>query len=507
MSNPTKRMSIEPQHDKSDVLSLLESIETMFVACQNVLNSYTQTTLMLSITTEAKTLQLKLQVMKDRWSYHLPFKEASGVDFYDWYKKMEEMSRWMMGSEESGKATEVVNEYCPSKHFMLDFYSLLTENKPAEGAAPYYSELNTAALIAEQEKIRKQITKKWPEYKARFSQLVVDSLGDRSISEILQPLADRTLTIGMTCGVVLKSLSKTLFELYEMPKDVIKRDQFIRLAERVVNEPEYGGRDAQAKAKRYVVKLKNDTPEEDWPRRREDDINASGELISEMKYGGMVFRYLSHNYNIKGNYAGFGRFLNTFRKDISEAELSNLLEELFRILYLRDDKEQQEAARRQEQAAAEAAAAKASKAEPKDAEAVYRKRVAGKPQTPRLPNFFNQKLAGNALAVESYYETLHHCGFYIGRTLLEQEKRDPDIRCYDGWKWKHLRDAFVKLGFIKGDSSKKGFAEHLADVFPYLEATNIQRGFNSRGGYTDPNATLRIVTDMVHEFEDVAALL
>ena len=275
---------------QSDVLSSLETIDTMFEACQSVLNIYTQATLMLAITTEAKMLQLKLQVMKDRWNYHLPFKEACTVDFYDWSKKVKRMGLWMTGSDEA-----------------------------------------------------------------------------------------------------------------------IKRDQFIRLAERVVSEPEYGGPDAQKAASRYVVKLKNETPEDDWPRRREDDINASGDLISEMKYGGMVFRYLSHNYNIKGNYAGFGRFLNTFRKDITETDLGNLLEELFRILYLRDDKEQQEAA--------------------------------VTPQKPPLPKFFDKRLLNNPEAVEEYYQVLHHCGFFIGRTLVEEEKRDRDRRCYDGWKWKYLREA------------------------------------------------------------------
>jgi hypothetical protein len=140
----------------------------MFEVCQNVLNTYTQTTLMLSITTEAKMLQLKLQVMKERWSYHLPFKEACMVDFYDWSKKVEEMSRWMIGNDETGKPSESLPEYCPSKHFMLDFYTLLPENHPAAGALPYYSETNTVRLIAEQEKMRKQITKQWASYKSRF---------------------------------------------------------------------------------------------------------------------------------------------------------------------------------------------------------------------------------------------------------------------------------------------------------------------------------------------------
>lgn len=504
MSTPPKKLSTDRLQVQSDVLSSLESIDTMFEACQSVLNIYTQATLMLSITTEAKMLQLKLQVMKDRWNYHLPFKEACTVDFYDWGKKVKRMSLWMTGSDEAGKRNDTLPEYCPSKHFMLDFYTLLPENKPTDENPAYYRVSDTAQLIANHEKIRKDISKRWPDYKARFSQVVVDSLGDRFIADMLQPLAERSLTIAMTCGEVLMSLSKTLLDLHEMPKEVIKRDQFVRLAERVVNEPEYGGPEAQKAASRYVVKLKNETPEEDWPRRREDDINASGDLISEMKYGGLVFRYLSHNYHIKGNYAGFGRFLNTFRKDITETDLGNLLEELFRIRYLLDDKEQQEA-RDKEQEAQAAAAIQAAPS--KGAEAVYSRWAAVKPQKPDLPKFFDKRLTGNSEAVEEYYRVLHHCGFFIGRTLTAEEKRDRDRRCYDGWKWKYLRDAFVKLGFIKGGSPKKGFAEHLTEVFPYLVATNIQRGFNDRGGYTDDNTKDSIITAMIHEFEDVKTLM
>ena len=503
MSTSPKKQSIDRPQVQSDVLSSLESIKTMFEACQSVLNTYTQATLMLSIITEAKMLQLKLQVMKDRWAYHLPFKEACTVDFYEWSGDIKRMSFWMTGNDETGKLQETPPEYCPSKHFMLDFYSLLPENAPTDDNKPYYCQPDTAQLIAEQEKIRKDIAKRWPQYKSRFSRLVVDKLSERFITEILQPLEDRTLLIAMTCADVLMSLSKTLFELHEMPIDVIKRDQFIRLAERVVNEPEYGGPDARKAANRYVVKVKNDTPEEDWPQRREDDIAASADLISEMKYGGMVSRYLNRNYDIKGNYAGFGRFLNTFRRDISEKDLADLLEELFRILYLREDREQQEqAAREQEQAAEQAA-----QPESKSAEAVRRRWAAATPRRPDLPNFFSPLLANNPEAVIEYYDTLHHCGFFIGRTLVDDEKRDRDKRCYDGWKWKYLRDAFVKLGFFRADSSKKGFAEHLAEVFPYLVATNIQRGFNDRGGYTDANTKDHIINAMVHEFEDVKTLM
>jgi hypothetical protein len=333
--------------------------------------------------------------------------------------------------------------------------------------------------------------------------MVVDQLGDPVVADLLRPITGCNMAISTTCGEVLKDLAKALYELYEMPKDVIKKDQFVRLAERVVNEPEYGGSKAQSDARREVNNLKNTTPEEDWPRRIEEEINASGNRISDMKYGSMVLRYLSHNYNINNNYGGLGRFLNTFRRDISETELNNLMKQLFRIIYLREDKEQLEAAREEEQVSAQPNAGSR-----KDARAIFNERKTTKPCTPKLPNFFSEKLANNAAALECYYATLHHCGFYIGRTLLKQEKKDPESSRYEGWKWKHLREAFVKLDFIAADSPKKGFAKHIAAVFPCLEFTNIQRGFNSRGGYyEDEKASKRIISDIIAEFQPVKDLM
>ena len=60
MSTRTKKLSSDSLTDKSDILSILESIDSMFEIYQNVFNSYTQDALMLAITTEAEMLLLKL---------------------------------------------------------------------------------------------------------------------------------------------------------------------------------------------------------------------------------------------------------------------------------------------------------------------------------------------------------------------------------------------------------------------------------------------------------------
>ena len=501
MSMTYKKLSSDKPQDRSDVLSLLNSIDGMCDACQHVLNTYTQTTLMLAITTEAKMLLMKLQVMKDRWNYHLPFKEASGVDFYDWSKRFDEMSRWMDSNDDSGKPAESVPEYCPSKHFMLDLYTLLPENKPINGTPAYYTETNANKLISIQEKNRKQIAKNWKEYRPKFSEMVVDELENKAIGEMLRPLAKQNKAICKSCSEVLQQLSKVLGELHDMPKGEIKKEQFTRLAERVVNEREYDGAKAQHSAFRDFNNLKNTTPEDDWPRRRDDEINTTSELLGEMKYGGRLYRFLGNTYIIKDHYAGFGRFLNSFRKEISEDELTNTIELLFRIYYLREDLERQETADLEETKLEEPPATA------KDALSVYQRRKALSPHRPVFSNNFTDALVGNRNAVNKYYEILHHCGFYIGRTLISKEKKDKESKRYEGWKWMHLREAFVKLGILRRDNTKKGFAEHLAKVFPYLTEDSVLRGLNGRSIYKNKAMDERIVDDIVDEFEPVKELL
>lgn len=502
MSKTNIKLSSECQQDRSDVLSLLNSIDGMCDACQHVLNTYTQTTLMLAITTEAKMLLMKLQVMKDRWNYHLPFKEASGVDFYDWSKRFEEMSLWMTGNDnEDASKAEGVPEYCPSKHFLLDLYTLLPENKHATGGPTYYRETNTSKLISIQEHNLRQLALNWKDYKPKFSELVVNELEDQTIGEMLRPLVKQNHAISKSCSDILMQLSKVLNELHNMPNGEIRKDQFVRLAERVINEPEYGGVKAQKAAKRDVNNLKNTTPEDDWPSRRDDEINVTGELISEMKHGGKLFRFMGHNYIIKDHYAGFGRFLNTYRKEISEEELTNIIEYLFRIHYLREDIEQQEIA------AIEEAKPEEPPAAAKDALAIYQKRKAAQPRRPRLSYIFSDEMVSNVEAVNKYYEVLHRCGFFIGRTLLREEKRDKEARQYTGWKWRHLMDAYLNMGFIRRDFTKRGFANHIASVFPYLTADSVLRSLSSRSAYDNKDADRRYVSEIEYEFKPVTDLM
>lgn len=490
---------MDNQKDKSDILSILESIETMFEVYQKVLNIYTQTSLMLSMATEAEMLILKLRVMQERWKIHPPFREAISVNFYEWSRKTENMAKAIGGVEASGDEGFAIDEYCPSKHYLLDLYECLDESPSHNGGSPYYAETNVTKFVAEQTRMRNKLARKWKEYQSQFSDLVPGELGER-LGGVYKPLAEGGVTIKMTCYTILSDLSVALYNLYDTTHGRITGDQFVRLAERVFEEEDYGGSKVKSYVEHEMNEMKNSTPEDQWEARREEEIRVSIDLVKDLKLESKVFNFLGRDKTMLDNPAGMGRFLWSVRQNISKNDLTNLFEQLYRIAYLSKDREQQTVVE-------QAASPEPPQPEQKNAESVYRKRKSIPPQKPALPKFFNEKLVSSETAVDCFYETLHHCGFYIGRTLLPIEKKNADQRCYEGWKWSHLREAFVHLGFFKADSSKKGFAEYLADVFPYLSATNIQRSFNSRGGYVDTNATRRIIQEMVNEFEDVSDVI
>ena len=499
MPTHTKKQSMDNRVDKSDILSILESIETMFEVYQKVLNIYTQTSLMLSMATEAEMLILKLKVMEERWKIHPPFKEAISVNFYEWSRKIENIAKAIGGVEASGDEGLAIDEYCPSKHYLLDLYECLDESPSHSGASPYYAESNVTKFIAEQTRMRNKLARKWKEYQSQFSDLVPNAL-EEHLGCVYKPLAEGSVNVKMTCHTVLSDLSVSLYNLYDTTHVHMNGDQFARLAERVFEEEDYGGSQVKSNVEHEVNELKNSTPEDQWEARREEEIRVSIDLVKYLKLESKVFNFLGRDKTMLDNPAGMGRFLWSVRHNISRSDLINLFELLYRIAYLSKDREQQIIAE-------QTLAPELPQREPKDAEGIYRKRKTTPPQKPSLTKFFNENLASNETAVDCFYEILHHCGFYIGRTLLPAEKKDADQRCYNGWKWSHLREAFVRLGFFKADSPKKGFAEYLADVFPYLSATNIQRSFNSRGGYVDTNATRRIIQEMINEFEDVVDVI
>lgn len=484
--------------DKSNVLSMLKSIEQLFSLCQDDLNTCSQTSLMLSLTIESQMLLMKLRVMRERWKYHLPFKEACKVRFDKWSRRTARMASYFADKPEGSE--EPISEDCPSKHFLLDFYSLLPENTESQDYVPYYKETAMNRFVVNQERIRKQITERWKShYKQRFSDLVAQELvQSRGID--LQPLQENGKAIRTACYDILTELSEELSLLNEMQEPDILPEQFARLADRVFSESDYEGRQSRDSARWDVKTWRNKTPKRRLEQSRKEEIDASIKSIEELRFGRLLAEYIGDDFEIKGHSEGVGQFLHHVRDDITPSELADLMKQLYRIRLFREHKEQQERTDASLVLAASPYAGVAESRRSVEGEG-GKEAVAMLPQRPKLPYFFREALSEDKEATSLFYDLLHRTERYMTGKLTEEEKRDSGLKPYKKWKWNHLRVAFVQSGFIEKDTPKQHFANFVNSVFPYQKEASVIRSiqrYNENAIGFD-----RIVREISKEFEDV----
>ena len=494
MSMTNRNKQNDKQQDKSNVRFLLESIERIYNLCQDVLNTYAQKALMLSLVIEAHMLLLKLRVMRERWQYHLPFKEASKVDFEYWGGVIKKMGQSFDPSE-TNENREPISEYCPSKHFLLDLYDALPENTGADGYIPYYKETNITRFLTTQNRMRQDITDQWLSYyKQRFSDHVVSDLEAVEGLE-LSFLRDDDEAIADACHDVLSDLSEELYKLSDLTEPDIQPEHFARLAERVFNEKDYAGREARKSASRDVKEWKNKTPKRRRDVTRKGEIEASVRIIRDMHYGKLLAEYIGEDYEINGHYEGLGQFLHRVRKHITPDDLSDLMEQLYRIRCFREDKEMETAA----EDAKVAATVTSTQADPSLPAQV--------PQRPKLDSFFNKKLSGDADVTSSFYDILHRCERYMYGRFTDEEKLRTDTKMYKKWKWNHMRVAFEKVGFIEEGTAKQYFADFIEKVFPYHKSDTVIRSGIQRYNNESAPGFDKIVKEIIYEFKDVIEMI
>lgn len=493
MPKTNKKGTIDKQQDRSDVQSLLMVIKRLFETSQEVINTHTQTTLMLSVTIEAQMLLMKLQVMKERWKYHPPFKEACHVRFDYWSKVIERMASSLSLSEESSATVNPVNEYCPSKHFLLDLYENLPEVCKAPGYTPSYLQTNVPRFVANQNRIRKLIANNWlTSYEQRFSDLVAGKVGDR-LGTSLNPLSDNESNIFQVCHDTLAELSAVLSELNAQSKSEIQSEQFARLAERVSREIDYGGKKAEESARNDVHIWKNKTPRKQLEKTLRDEIETSVNIIREMKYGKLIIDYIGEECDIKDHKTEIGQYLYNVRCDISTDELNDLMEQLYRIRFFKEKREKQDATQHP-------AAPIPPPAVPAQPPLPVEKSLTSEFLRPELPIFFTEKVVGNAKKTEKFYDDLHRIACHIKKLpITKAEKRNSPYMIY--WQWNHVRKACENLKFIVDDTPKQHFAEFLHSVFPFLKVSSILKSFQRHP--ETANGFDKIVKDIEYEFYDV----
>lgn len=471
--------------DTSDVQSLLLTIDRLYLMSRSVLNSHTQTSLLMAIAIEGQMLQAKLRMMGRRWRIHLPFKESCQVEFYDWAKRMEAVSDELKsdGEDEDQEKRDI---YCPSKHFLLDLYAMLPETVN-ESASTYYEETDVSRFVQRQETMRRMIANSWKDYVQRVSDQTISDLSESQGVEIA--LAYEPLVVRNVCSDVLRRLSDELFALNARLTNPISKKDFTRLADRILKEREYGGTKALARAKALVNTWRNETPYDMIETERQAEIDRTIEQIGKTKYGGTFLQNVRINDDFDRQKERFGKFLFSVRKSISKDELVELFGLIFRIYHLRhlpetvldetDDTDITEPSSPQD----------AVTVKPQPSSQTY----------PDLPVEFVQPFRDNPKAVVTFYRLLLASGPYIGRARRSKAKTSAAEARFCKWKWPHLQMALVKIGLLTKNAGNREFADFMSSVFPDRSSDSIYRALYRPDGIN----SVAIVADIAAYFRPV----
>ena len=470
-----------PISDSSDVKSLLDTIDQLYQVSCSVLNDHTQTSLRMAIAIEAQMLLSKLQVMNRRWKIHLPFKEASQVDFYKAYERMAEISREMAESA-SEDATRKYNRYCPSKHFLLDLYSVLS-TEHGDRSKPYYEDTDVNRFVEQQKVMKTLVADSWEEYVTRVSDKSVTDLYARrkEKSEINIPYdAQLVQTI---CSNVLIELSDVLYAINQRLTSPISRKEFARLADRILIEDEYGGQFAFLKAKAKVTTWMNSTPYDRIEAECDEKIKECIADIEKTRYGGQFMQNVKIYKEFDTQRDSFGKFLFTVRDRITKDELSQLFLLVFRIYHLRHLPSQVE------------------QDGDDDAEVQQEAPAKGGLFRPELPAEFSQNFQDNDEAVAKFFELLHKAGPYINRSKKKDDS-SPGAN-FANWKWGHLCDALIKLKLLSSKVSFSTVSNFLHDVFPDRSEKSIYRALYR----VDEETSSSIVSKVMKYFKPVTDIV
>lgn len=468
-----------PISDSSDVKSLLDTIDQLYQVSCSVLNDHTQTSLRMAIAIEAQMLLSKLQVMNRRWKIHLPFKEASQVDFYRAYERMAEISS-EMAETANEEASRKFSRYCPSKHFLLDLYSVLSTEEGDTGK-PYYEDTDVKGFVEQQKVMTTVVADSWKEYVTRVSDKSVSDLRARGEAEI--EISYDAQFVQTICCNVLDELSDELYSINQRLTSPISRKEFARLADRILIEDEYGARFAFLKAKAKVTTWMNSTPYDRIEAERDEQIKACIDDIGKTRYGNQFMQNVKIYKDFDTQTESFGKFLFTERAQITKDELSQLFELVFRIYHLHHLPMQGE------------------QEGDDDVEEKHEPSATEGPAKPDLPVEFSQNFRGNDEAVAKFYELLHKAGPYINRPKKNDDS-SPGAK-FATWKWGHLRDALVKLKLLSGKVHFPTFSKFIHNVFPDRSKDSVYRALYR----VDEESSNSIVSDVVKYFKPVSDIV
>ena len=475
MDNPVLKQTTvikipDKNDDSSDLLSMLQVVELLYGVSRMVISNHSAAAILMSLAVEVQTLVIKLQVMRERWSVHLPFKEALKVDFHDWSKKIEHFAsvisssdcRYCLDSSLSGL----------SDHCLLDLYELATVTT---GGNPDQTDLNDPKqLLQHHAAMTEALNAQREQSIALISQLIDGQLTDRQGLCVTQLRdLDKVRTF---CSGLLSELAGELFKVYEQQVKIFNPIDYERLADRILFEPEYEGHTARREARDIMHNWRNGVPAGKLEESRKAQIEQTKEEIRRTRHGVKLEQYVNLDADFYSQRSEFGRFLFHRRRDITRAELYELIRLVYCVYYYQKDADVDPTG--------ESGVPDANSSE----------------QFSDLPTEFEQKLRDRKGATMRFYRILLRVEPYINKSGATVPGSIPEL-CdrYKGWGWYHLKTAFEKLGFLPNNSSSAAFARFIHVLFPHRTETSVQRSLYRNNNVNSP----KIVADVIKEFNEV----
>lgn len=468
-------------YDSSDVLSLLQVVEQLYIAGRSVLNSYSATAIFLSMAMELQTLLTKLQAMHKRWSVHLPFKEASSVDFKNWSSCAAQMAEEILRGD--CRFCLDTTKDIPSCHCLVDLYDQAKQepaNTAEEGPA---IEVDARQMLSRRSVTQKILNEQRTECVDTITAMVAAQLSDKhkiDLSSIGDLQSARTV-----CSSLMTELSDLLLQMHNQLVKIIGEQEYERLADRILFEEEYEGSKIRVEAREAVLNWRNGVPMKKLVTDRAEQIALTKEEIRKTRHGAKLELYVDLDDDFKKQRSEFGRFLFNRRREITREELRELILLVYKVYYF-----QQDAILEQRQRAGVSAAADDQLPD------------GDSPVNPPLPADFSQDLRENEAAVSLFYDILRKIEPYINSG--KPEDSTPELlERYKDWTWYHVNTAFEDVGFLDRNSSKARFGDFIHLVFPHRSDFSVERS-----AYRNPNLNSpQIVADVVKEFEPVKSLI
>ena len=464
----------DKSHDSSDLLSMLRAIEQLYAASRIVISSHSEVAILVSLAVEVQTLLTKLRAMRQRWAVHLPFKEASTVDFVEWSNKAKHLASVIRSVDSRQCLSPDLS--CPSCHCLIDIYLQAAD-------ASCHSEQDDMPdpklLLNHHAAVLERLATQREQCIDAISQLISCQIADKQGLGIVQQ--GNLVTVRNSCSDLLTELAEELFQLHEQQVKIFSDKDYERLADRILYEDEYEGQIARREARDIMHNWRNGVPTGKLEESRKAQIEQTKEEIRKTKHGVKLEEYVNLDADFYGQRSEFGKFLFNRRRSITRSELRELILLVYCVYYYQKDVLQE----------AELPDGVSGMLDDKTSE-LY----------PDLPTGFEQKLRDNQVATMRFYRILRRVEPYVNNSGASVSGSTPDLCAhYKDWGWYHVKTAFEhdKLGFLPKNSSKSSFAQFIHSQFPRRKALTVQRAIYRNENVNSPN----IVADVIKEFSEV----